>query len=206
MSWLSKIAPMFFLASNENTLALSHIKFDFSLVKVEAPKDFGPVGLAISQCRKTEAEDGKQHRTARKPGALFEQLTPSTPKLVEAYGRRVSEIINSPGVNPQGRDEHGPFQSFIGANATVMWAAAMSGTSSIAVYLLACLIAYAWNEKEATSIWVKIVTERKKEISECYLSNGIVPESSLYNARQDISREELASWDSSARSWLQSAD
>ena len=100
--WLTRFTPSFLSASNENTLALASMKFDFSLVKVEAPVEFNPLGMVLSQRRKAEAEDGSYHRTARRLGALFEQLMPSTPKLLSAYGRRVSEIINSPGINPQG--------------------------------------------------------------------------------------------------------
>ena len=206
MSWLSKFTANFFSASNENTLSLASAKFDFALVKIEAPVEFGPVGLALSQRRKVEAEDGGRHRTARKLGALFEQLVPSTPALIGAYGLRVSEIINTPGINPEGSPSHGPFQSFIGADAMAMWAAATSGVPSIAVYLLACILSYAWDWNQATSLWEELVTIRKRDILEGFSRNDIVLESSLYGAQQEISREELRLWDASARSWLQSAD
>ena len=207
MSWLSKIAGAFFSASNENILALSHIKFDFSLVKLEAPAEFNPLGTAISQMRKTEAEDGKSHRTARRLGALFEQIIPSTPNLISAYGKRVSEIIEKAGINPQGdNNAHGPFQPFIGADATAMWAAATSGTAAISVYLLALLLARAWDTVEATSLWVEIVAERKRRINEAFYKNHVISEASLHSSCQDISREELSRWDASARSWLRSAD
>ena len=94
MSWLS--------ALQENNLALSSVRFDFTLVKVEAPAEFSGIGTLLGQRRKTDAEDGGAHRTARKLGALFEYITPSTPKLIAAYGKRVSEIINTPGINPRG--------------------------------------------------------------------------------------------------------
>lgn len=38
------------------------------------------------------AEDGPLHRTARKLGALFEQILPPIKTLIKAYGVRVSEI------------------------------------------------------------------------------------------------------------------
>lgn len=206
MSWLSKLAPTLFSAANENSLSLANVKFDFTLVKVEAPAEFSPLGLVLSQKRKVEAEDGSPHRTARRLGALFEQVIPSTPKLISAYGQRVSEIISNPGINPSGLSSHGPFQAYVGADATAMWAAATSGVSAIAMYLLACFLARSWDAKEAVSIWVELVADRKREIGEAYLGNSIIPESSLYSARQEISRQELALWDSSARSWLRSAD
>ena len=207
MAWLGRIAGSFFSASNENILALSHIKFDFSLVKLEAPVEFNPLGIALSHKRKSEAEDGGSHRTARRLGALFEQAIPSTPTLVSAYGRRVSEIIQSPGINPEGLSNmHGPFQPFVGADATAMWAAATSGAAAISVYLLACLIAHAWDRQEAISIWVELVTERKKVICESFSRNNVISEASVYSTRQDIRREELDVWDASARSWLRSAD
>ena len=206
MSWLSRFAPSFFSASNDNTLALASVKFDFSLVKVEAPVEFNPLGMVLSRRRKTEAEDGSYHKTARRLGALFEQLMPSTPKLLSAYGKRVSEIINTPGINPQGGGHHGPFQAFIGADATAMWAAATSGSAAITVYLLACLLARAWEPHEATSIWVELVEQRKRDIMDAFANNHVTHEASVYSARQDITREDLARWDASARSWLRSAD
>ena len=207
MAWLGKVAASVLSASNENTLALSHIKFDFSLVKLEAPVEFNPLGTVLSHRRKSEAEGGGSHRTARRLGALFEQEIPSTPTLVSAYGKRVSEIIQSPGINPEGlSDMHGPFQPFVGADATAMWAAATSGAAAISVYLLACLIAHAWKREEAIAIWVELVAERKKAIVESFGKNNVISEASVYSTQQEIRREELDTWDASARSWLRSAD
>ena len=206
MAWLSKVASSLFSASNENTLALASVKFDFSLVKVEAPVEFNPLGKALSRTRKANAEDGGYHRTARRLGALFEQLIPSTPRLVGAYGKRVSEIINTPGINPEGEHRHGPFQRFIGADATAIWAAATSSTAAISIYLLACLLANVWDPNEATSIWVELVAERKKAILKAFVNNSVISEASIYSAQQEITREELSLWDASARSWLRSAD
>ena len=206
MSWLGKTGASFISASNENNVALASLKFDFALLKVEAPKEFSPLGPALSHRRKTDAEDGGSHQTARKLGALFEQLVPATPKLIAAYGQRVSEIIGIPGVNPEGLNKHGPFKAYIGADATALWAAATSGVAAIAMYLLASLLASEWDHKEAVSIWVELVNGRKKEILDAYLESSMVTESSILSTRQDISRKELALWDASARSWLRSAN
>ena len=206
MAGVSKIAASVLSATNDNTLALGSLKLDFSLIKYEAPVEFSGLGAALSSRRRTDAEDGLHHKTARRLAALFEQLIPSTPKLITAYGLRSSEIIQTPGVNPKGSSKHGPFASFVGADGTAMWAAATSGVPALGVYLLACLLARAWDAKEAISIWVELVEHRRRAIQEEFRSNHAVSESSLNSVRQDISRDDLARWDASARAWLLSAD
>ena len=206
MAYIGKMAASVLSANNDNTLALGSLKLDFSLVKYEAPAEFSGLGAALSSRRRTDAEDGLHHKTARRLAALFEQLIPSTPKLITAYGLRSSEIIQTPGVNPKGSSKHGPFESFVGADGTAMWAAATSGVPALGVYLLACLLARAWDAKEAISIWVELVEQRRKVIEEEFRSNHAVSESSLNSIRQDILRADLAKWDASARAWLLSAD
>ena len=120
MAGIAKIAASVLSATNDNTLALGSLKLDFSLIKYEAPVEFSGLGAALSTRRRTDAEDGLHHKTARRLAALFEQLIPSTPKLITAYGLRSSEIIQMPGVNPQGSSKHGPFESFVGADGTAM--------------------------------------------------------------------------------------
>ena len=61
---------------NENTVALANINFDFSLIRVEAPTEYQALGASLSNKRRNEAEAGTQHITARKLGALFEQIPP----------------------------------------------------------------------------------------------------------------------------------
>ena len=206
MAGVAKFAASVLSAANDNTLALGSLKLDFSLIKYEAPAEFSGLGAALSTRRRTDAEDGLHHKTARRLAALFEQLVPSTPKLITAYGLRSTEIIQMPGVNPQGSSKHGPFESFVGADGTAMWAAATSGVPALGVYLLACLLARAWDAKEAISIWVELVEHRRRAIEEEFRSNCAVSESSLNSVRQDISRGDLARWDASARAWLLSAD
>ena len=206
MAGLGKVAASIFSATNENTLALGSFKVDFSLFKYEAPVEFSGLGAALSTRRRADAEDGLHHKTARRLAALFEQLIPSTPKLIAAYGLRSSEIIQAPGVNPKGSSRYGPFESFVGADGTAMWAAATSGVPAVGVYLLACLLARAWDVKEAISIWVELVEQRRKAIVGEFNSLHPVSESSLHSVRQDILRDDLARWDASARAWLLSAD
>jgi hypothetical protein len=211
MSSISRIAGSLFTASNENTIALANLNFDFALVKYEAPKEFHAVGEKLSSRRRDDAEDGQTHKTARRLGALFEGIVPSAPELVKAYGLRASEIARLPKINPRGSDNDGPFKAFIGADATSIWAAATSGAPNsgahapMAMHLLACMLARFWDADKATSIWVELVHERQAEIA-----TRIDTEPQLMSAyaatRQEISREQLAGWDASARSWLRSAD
>ncbi|KAI0913378.1 hypothetical protein F4823DRAFT_622358 [Ustulina deusta] len=64
-------------------------------------------------------------------------------------------------------------------------------SESIAVHLLACMLARMWSRSEAIAIWAELGSERKKELE----LTGVAD-------RQD----QLAQWDSSARERLQSAD
>ena len=133
---VSKISASLASAHNENTLALANINFDFSLFKVEAPTEYQTLGASLSAKRRTEAEAGTQHITARKLGALFDIYLPSTPNLSKAYGRRVSEIAASEVVNPKATKCDGFFTSYVGADGTTIWAAATSGQAAISVHLL----------------------------------------------------------------------
>ncbi|KAF4625837.1 hypothetical protein G7Y89_g12325 [Cudoniella acicularis] len=77
---------------NETSLSLANLNLDFTLLNFEAPKEFHGFGETMSIERKADAEHGRLHRTARKLGALFEGLLPSTLLLLKANGKRVSEI------------------------------------------------------------------------------------------------------------------
>jgi hypothetical protein len=207
MSSLSRLANSFISATNENTLALANFNFDFSLVKLEAPQEFVPLGSALSTDRRSNAEGGALHQLARKVGALFEQVIPSTPKLLKAYGCRASEIVEAPGINPKRSRDDGPFESFVGVDGTSVWAAATSGPASIGVLLLACMLARMFDDaKVSTAVWVELVHERQKEVERSVGSGEVVSASSVMAARQTISREQLALFDAGARAWLNSAD
>ncbi|KAI4625643.1 hypothetical protein J4E80_002775 [Alternaria sp. BMP 0032] len=198
-----------FSATNENYAALANIKFDFSLVKMEAPIEFSGIASGLSTRRRVEAEEGPSHKTARRLGALFEDVVPSTPKLISAYGRRMSEIMNASGVNDIGAGQHGPFEPYVGADVTTLWAAATSGIPALGVYLLSCLLARAWDAKVATAIWVEIVAARKIEIEEGLKSNGNVSATSLLAewfillwSRLGMSEEDVKEGKSSEFGWL----
>ena len=206
MSSFGQLSAALFLATSENNLALANLKFDFSLMKVEAPAEFSGLGSALSRRRRMDAEEGQPHRTARRLGSLLEQLIPSTPQLITAFGLRSSEIMETPAINPLGSATSGPFQTFVGADGTAMWAAATSGIPALAVYLLACFLARIWDAKAAVSIWVELCAERRREIEGGIKANHAISESSLLSVRQEISRSDLATWDASARAWLRCAD
>ncbi|KAL8979164.1 MAG: hypothetical protein Q9205_005436 [Flavoplaca limonia] len=216
MSAIGRVTASALAATNENTFGLANFNIDFSLVKVEAPIEYGGLRSALSRHRVENAEQGPQHRTARRLGALFEQILPPIKKLAEAYGRRSSQIAEtekrkSP-VNIPADSQlitapcSGPFAQHIGLDGTSIYAAATSGSSAIAVHLLACLLARTWSGPEAIAIWVELVAERKKDINENTDASQIQGLAARVAAQQEISRADLASWDASARAWLLSAD
>lgn len=95
MAAISKFAASAVSFTNENTVGLANINIDFSLVKIEAPVEYHGLRSALSRRRIENAEEGPLHRTARKLGALFEQILPPIQTLAGAYGRRASEIASS---------------------------------------------------------------------------------------------------------------
>lgn len=197
---ISRIGASALTATQETTFALASINFDFSLQKVQPPEEFRELGACLSSKRREIAEDGSQHITARKLAALFHLVIPSVPRLLSAYGTRVSEIAKMPSVNPKGTRSDGPFADLVGVDGTSIWAAATSGTSAIAIHLLACMLARIWLPQEATSIWAEIVNERKKVLRQ--------DQDVLTSAAKHVSvtRDQLANWDASARAWLKAAD
>jgi hypothetical protein len=102
-------------------------------------------------------------------------------------------------VSPAGTAKDGPFQAFLGADGASIWAAATSGGfnfgihAPIAVHLLACMLARAWEAKVATSIWAELVKERQKEIEDDSCTNA-TSALGLLAAQQEITREQLAPW------------
>lgn len=190
-----------------NTVALANFNLDFSLYKVvQPPKEFSDVGNALSPTRRQEAESGKVHKTARQLSVLFEPLLPPIPELEKAYGLRASEIAKASTANEGDQKKDGVFAARAGADATSIWAAATSGGGAIKVHLLACMLARLWEGSEATSIWVEIVAERKKEIVAVFEATGSIDLAAHQATLDDLERYRLAEWDASARAWLRTAD
>ncbi|ERF76601.1 hypothetical protein EPUS_08720 [Endocarpon pusillum Z07020] len=206
MASVNRITSSAAAAYLELAPSLANVNFDFALYKVEAPKEFQAVGQALSSLRREEAESGASHKTARKLGALFDRLIPSTPELLKAYGLRASEIIRSMAINSKESSEFGFFANRIGADATSIWAAATSGSAAIAVHLLACMLARIWEGPEATTIWYELVQKQKEQIGVEIEHNNFGDFGAFLAAQQELSRSQLRDWDASARAWLRVAD
>ena len=198
-------------ATNEVTVAAANLNFDFSIVKYEAPKEYHSVGQLLSARRKQEAEDGRCHSTARRLAALFAGVCPNTPELIKAYGQRASEIAEEATSKVSKEHFASIFSQYTGIDATSMWAAATSSKAAdggaIQIHLLACLLASTWDAPEAISIWVQIIDERRRDIA-ARVERGEEVEfaKAAAAAQQEIPRHQLAEWDASARSWLETAN
>lgn len=193
--------------SHELTVAAASLNFDFTLIKVEAPKEYSGVNDSLTEVRRENAENGALHRTARKLGALFDGIPPRAEHLLAAYGNRVSEICQKAKITPQDRERHGIFARYCGTDSSSLWAAATSGTNAIAIHLLACMLAEAFTGVESVALWWQLIERRKAEIGATNKdATSIEDIAKALACKQEFSRDELASWDNSARSWVQTAN
>ncbi len=201
MASFGKLTNTFLQASQETTVALANLNFDFALIKYDAPEEYRGLGEALSMRRKDVAENGAVHVTARKLGALFGSAIPQVPSLIHAYGLRASEVAKQPTVNPKGTARQGIFADHVGADGTSIWAAATSGTDAVTMHLLACLLARIWRREEAVSIWCELVEHRKAHLQAVISEQGgsTLSVSDLTASRIEISRSQLDEWDASAR-------
>jgi hypothetical protein len=199
MTNVGKVVAQLGSANHENTIALANANFNFSLVRLESPKEYAGLGAALTQARREDAETGTAHMTARKLGALFEQVIEPATELFKAYGCRVSNISTSKLANLGSSSGHGLFERHIGPDGTAIWAAATSGKTALAICLLASLLARLWSGPEAISIRVELVAERKRQIKETCDGTETSHLAPIHAAMQGITRKELAEWDASAR-------
>uniref|UniRef100_A0A0B7JKZ7 Uncharacterized protein n=1 Tax=Bionectria ochroleuca TaxID=29856 RepID=A0A0B7JKZ7_BIOOC len=199
---LGRIQASVAAATQEVTVAAANINFDFTLVKLEAPK---PLGELLTWKRKHEAENGRSHITARRLGALFDGVCPDTPNLIEAYGTRVAEISKQAVDNEPKEYRDSIFSAYTGVDGTSIWAAATSSKTAIHVHMLACMLAELWDPPEAVSILEELVTERRRYIATRLEQGEPIHISLAAAAQQDISRQDLAVLDASARAWIQTA-
>jgi hypothetical protein len=137
---LGRVAASLVSGVNENTFALVNLNFDFALEKLEAPREFYGLGASLTKQRRSLAEEGTAHRTARRLGQLFEDIAPDTPHLIRAYGSRASEISQG-AAKSEASQHHGAFAESAGVDGTSIWAAATSGKAAISIHLLACMLA-----------------------------------------------------------------
>ena len=200
-SAISRFTSALLAGSQENTLALASLNFDFSLYKVEAPIEYHDLGQCLSNERRSVAENGSQHIIARKLGALFRSKIPKVPHLIKAYGQRASKIART--TTDFTSKDQGFLAGQIGIDGTTIWAAATSGTEALALQLLTCILARFWSAPEAVSIWAEIVEVRKQDLAGQAEAFDL-PELAAMQA--NLTREQLADWDTSARAWLRSAD
>jgi len=200
MASFGRLTAALMSASQENTLALANVNFDFALIKCEAPLEYKGLGKCLSKKRKKAAEDGPSHITARKLGALFESDIPDVPYLIQAYGRRVTQIAEQPNVNPRGSNSDGAFSDHVGADWTTIWATATSGKGVITVHLLACMLARMWTRTQSVAIWSELVEQRQEILRQRIAENGETFKiSDAIASRTEIRRDQLADWDASAR-------
>ncbi|KAF4460395.1 hypothetical protein FALBO_12825 [Fusarium albosuccineum] len=190
-------------------MALAALNFDFSLYKVEEPKEYQALGSCLSDERRNLAEGGSQHVTARKLCAVFRTRLPPVPHLIRAFGERVSEIAQK--TEAKHRKSTGAsnssfrnvFSRKMGIDGTSIWAAATSSTEALCAQLLACMLARFWAADEATSIWAEILEARRVELLG---REGEFDFPELAAMQATISRDQLTEWDASARAWLRTAD
>jgi hypothetical protein len=67
MSFFRQITNAIFSATNENNLQLASLKWDFSLVKVEAPAEFAALGSALTP-RRGETKQRREPSTGQRDG------------------------------------------------------------------------------------------------------------------------------------------
>ncbi|KAF7505900.1 hypothetical protein GJ744_012435 [Endocarpon pusillum] len=95
------------------------------------------------------------------------------------------------------------FTEYTGIDGTSIWAAATSGREALCMQLLACMLARFWSAPEAISIWCELIECRKRNLSSTESQQDIHEVIAL---QANLSREAIAEWDASARSWLRTAD
>ncbi len=132
---------------NDTTVGLMNINLDVALFKCQPPVEYTQVGQTISKRRKKSAEEGSLHMTARKLAELFSNILPKTRNVLQAYGKRVSEVTSDSSVNPRGSQlKDGIFSSYTGIDSAGIWAAATSeGARHFCISWLACLLSHLYH-------------------------------------------------------------
>ncbi|RSL88547.1 hypothetical protein CEP51_001708 [Fusarium floridanum] len=206
-SLINKLVASAASVQNEVSLAAANLNLDFTLIRLEAPKEFRGIDNSLSDVRRENAERGTLHRTARKLGALFDGVPPPAEHLLSAYGKRVSEICERTQIDPKERSRHGIFSRFVGPDSTSLWAAATSGANAIAIHLLASMIAGVFDRTQSVSLWLQLIERRKAEIESTIDKERDAAKAmkTALATQQEFTRDELAAWDNSARSWIDTA-
>lgn len=198
---LPQIKGSFVSNQAEANIAAASVRIDFALVKVQPHDEYQDVGRSLSARRKNEADEGQSHLTAVQLGLLFGGLVPKVPNLIRAFGLRCSELAKSPIFNPQATSQHGLFANEVGLDGTSVWAAATSGDAAIAVLLLACMLSRMWDPPAAISIWMQLISERKRVLA----ASGN-PLDCVASSKVSLTRDQIASWHTSTHAWRLTAD
>uniref|UniRef100_A0A8H7K9B7 Uncharacterized protein n=1 Tax=Bionectria ochroleuca TaxID=29856 RepID=A0A8H7K9B7_BIOOC len=205
MSSIGKINGSIFGATQETTLTLANLNFDFALYKVEAPAEYQALGKCLTKNRLNAAESGNEHIFARKLAALFSQALPPTPNLVRIYGNRASEIVQEVASDTaKGSNNRGLFSNWLGPDATSIWAAATSGSGHLGPP--ACV--YVGKNMEligGRGYLEEMIQARKDILSKIDVSDPMKP-AAHFAAQINITESQISGWDSSARAWLEVAD
>ncbi|KAL3494132.1 hypothetical protein BJX62DRAFT_234503 [Aspergillus germanicus] len=209
MGSIQRVAASAVHAVAEANFSLLQANVDFALVKYEIPAELLPLGERLSRQRRQVAENGSFNIFARRLGFLFEEILPSVPALLKAYGTRASEIaceVDAAQNAPRSIVD-GIFGPHLGVDSTSIWAAANIGTSALLMHLLACMLARIWSAQEATAILAEIIDSRRQKIKDnapenSKASNFFAQHAAIY----DVEWFTIQSWDASARAWLQIAD
>ncbi|KAL6363056.1 hypothetical protein LRP88_02457 [Fusarium phalaenopsidis] len=206
-SLVNKLVASAASVQNEFSLAAANLNLDFTLIRLEAPKEFRGIDNSLSDMRRENAERGSLHRTARKLGALFDGVPPPAEHLLSAYGKRVSEICERKHIDPKERARHGIFSQFVGPDSTSLWAAATSGTNAIAIHLLASMISGVFDSADSIALWLQLIEKRKAEIESTIDKerDAVKAMATALATQQEFTRDGLAAWDNSARSWINTA-
>ena len=85
----------------------------------------------------------------------------------------------------------------MGLDARSLWASATSGKNTVALHLLSCMLSRIWKSK-AVLVWVELVEQRKNTLRSS-LNCDIVSVENITASAVQISRDQLADWDASAR-------
>ncbi|KEF56253.1 uncharacterized protein A1O9_07834 [Exophiala aquamarina CBS 119918] len=168
-------------SSSKQRRPLVDINISFAIWKCEASVEYQPLRNALPPKRRNFVE-------------LFKKK----------YGKRASEIATEYSASSNSSQRSGPFSHYAGIDATTILAAATSENAAFAANLLACVLARLFSAATATALWEQIVDRRIKLVKEDV--QAPTPIYTLFAAHSDLSTQDFATWDASARAWLAAGD
>lgn len=118
MASIGNLTNTFLRASQETTITLANLNFNFSIIKFIAPKEYQGLGDSFSRRWKVAAEDGAINIIAKKLSTLFSGINLNVPNLIRIYRLRTSEVAKLPAVNPKATSGISIFANYLNANST----------------------------------------------------------------------------------------